>query len=171
MSIRNKLAALLALCLLAGAAHADGINNLPPSGYVHATITAGGQTGTASTAAFVMNGFQSGVSTFTPAVSGKVRVSINSYASNSLQGDGCLLKIAYGTGTGPANGAAATGTVLIIAQQIISGLNSATVAYSPSATITGLTISQAYWVDAQFEAVTGGTCTLGGATISYDEMP
>ena len=139
-------------------------------GYIHTTVTPGAQTA-ASSGSITMNGFSSGTSLFTPAVSGKVRITVSSYGQNSIATDGCIVYVAYGTGNGPANNASQTGTALTTNQGLTSSTASAQVPFSATGTVVGLTIGQGYWIDVGRSYTGGGTCALGNATIAIDEMP
>jgi len=93
----------------------------------------------------------------TPTHSGNVHVTIQGTiygTSSTITGNGIGYAIAYGTGSAPANGDAATGTVGGGTGQLL-WLPIAPVAaifYTPfsiNAWITGLSIGTAYWFDLQ----------------------
>lgn len=146
------------------------IANADMPAYFHVETTPAAQIGNA-TSTLKMNGYASGVSVFTPAVSGKVRITLSTFGQNNTATDGCLVQMAFGTGNGPANAAAATGTVLTTAQGATSSTASAQVPIATTGFISGLTPAQPYWVDFQVSNTGGGTCSLGSATIAVDEMP
>lgn len=85
----------------------------------------------------------------TPRFSGRVRIFITGYSTNSLLGN-VKLNAAYGTGTAPVDGAALTGTLFytndILATSANSGASPA-VPFSIIAEAKGLTINTAYWFD------------------------
>lgn len=71
--------------------------------------------------------------------------------------EGASWQIAYGTGTAPVNGAAATGTVVGVAQRSIADAATAVhvVPFSIAVRVTGLTLSTAYWFDLQLKEIGG----------------
>ncbi len=134
---------------------------------IRGTATAGNQTGTTSTAAFKMNGSATAI---TPAVTGNVLVMWSCFGANSTLLDGGKIRLAYGTGTAPANGDAATGTLTGAEQWWVSAVANQYVGLSSAVLITGLTPSTAYWLDWQIEAITGGTASIFDTVLSYMEI-
>lgn len=120
----------------------------------------------------VMAGLSNGVTRFTPATSGNMLFTISGTAQNTNSGNGCVVIIRYGTGNGPANGAASTGTTAgaTSGQQATSNSAGGNVPFSITAYATGLTVSTAYYYDLAFNAVTGGTCSLTNITMTAMEM-
>lgn len=135
-----------------------------PTGYEHVSATPGNPAGTASTSAFVMMGL---AVAFTPAVSGKARITIDGVLSNVAAA--ALVQVATGTGVAPINGAAAVGTAHG------PSTNSITVAsgesFSLTRTVTGLTVGTAIWIDLQAAAGGAGTTAVTNLNVTADEMP
>lgn len=134
--------------------------------YAQSNTTVAAPTGTVSTS-FKMMGLAGAL---TPLVSGRVRVTISGYLGNNTNGDGCAVKIAYGTGSAPANGDAATGTVLGTFVTANSAVGGQQFPFSITYSVTGLTLSTAYWVDAQVAAITGGTATIVNVMLDLCEF-
>jgi len=107
---------------------------------------------------------------FTPLYSGRVKIIIAGEASNNTAGDGFTVNAAYGTGAAPANGAAATGTVVGNSVSGASAAANALLPFSIVAVITGLTVGTAIWVDLQLAAVTGGTASLNNLSVIVEEF-
>lgn len=124
-------------------------------------------TGTTSTAAYVMMGLAGSI---TPLQSTRVQVTISGQMANSTINDGVNIQLAYGTGAAPANAAAVTGTAVGAAQIATSLVAAQRSGFSISGIITGLTIGTAIWIDAQLKAITGGTASIFGVTISAIEI-
>lgn len=106
---------------------------------------------------------------FTPKFTGRVRFYLIAYVSNSVASDGVLIQPAYGTGTAPAPGAAATGTTISAAKTATSPIAGSFVDLSFITFITGLTINTQYWFDIQGAVVTGGTATLQDFEVVIEE--
>jgi hypothetical protein len=137
-----------------------------------ATLTANpaNQTGTTSTAAFVMLG-TGGTCTITPTNSTRLFFVFSGVMLTSVALDGGVVKLAFGTGSAPGNGAAASGTV-VGTQVGISGTTTinTTIPFSLSGIATGLSVGTAAWLDLQFEAIAGGTFTIQNVTCSAYEV-
>lgn len=105
-----------------------------------------------SSSAWTMAGL-GGSCAITPSQSGDVVAACTgsfSMSSATVAADGIAVQIAEGTGTAPANGAAATGTVLGAAdfdQSATSGASLSTL--SVQSVATGLTKGTTYWFDLQ----------------------
>jgi hypothetical protein len=100
--------------------------------------------------------------TFTPKKgSGIVKVALAAVVSNATASDGVKAQIAYGTGSAPAAGAAATGTAVGDASTFTSAAANAAGTIPLTVVITGLTPGVTYWIDLQVAAVTGGTASVG----------
>lgn len=123
---------------------------------------------TASTT-LVMAGLGSSF-TFTPQFSTRIAVIIFGTMSNNTANDGARATIAYGTGTAPVNGAAATGTAPNFTSQITSVNANQVSPFTQVLTITGLTLGTAYWFDLQFAAITGGSASIVNATYNAWEI-
>jgi hypothetical protein len=124
-------------------------------------------TGTTSTTP-VMAGL---AATITPTNSGKVLIIVSGILRNNTATDGINVQMAYGTGAAPANGDAATGTTT---GNLLHGLNEPDFNYYPfsvQSVVTGLTVSTAYWIDLQFNAITAGTATVQDISVSIVELP
>jgi hypothetical protein len=108
---------------------------------------------------------------FTPLQTGMLEIGVFGSMNNGTTGDGTTLKIAYGTGTAPVNGAAATGTLLgnPITVTFVTGEITSGVPFSFYEYITGLTVNTQYWFDIQFESVTGGTSSLTNLHVTAEE--
>lgn len=104
----------------------------------------------------------------TPSGSGNVFLSLDMTATNGTSSDGVEYALAYGTGTAPANGAAAAGTIFVP----LKTLTTSTTVYPVglSGVALGLTVGTAYWFDIQLAATTGGTATLAQITGSVIEV-
>ncbi len=134
---------------------------------VVAALTAGGQNWTSGS--FVMAGL-GGTFTFTPLTSSRCYVSITGYLSTSIVNT-CTVKIYYGTGTAPVNGAAATGT--IVPGTASMGATSAGANYqlpiNIAGIISGLAPGTAYWVDLQV-VTNAGTATINAPGFTAFEL-
>jgi len=130
------------------------------------TGTPSNPTGTTSTTA-VMAGL---AISFTPNKTGKIKITVDGMIANSTAGDGGTAQIAYGTGTAPANGAAATGTAVGNKASLLSSAASQNQSFSLVAIVSGLTAGTAYWIDLQQAAVTGGTASITGISYTVEEL-
>lgn len=134
------------------------------------------QAGTASTAAYVMCGLGAAATNplvFTPSKTGNVFIDCSFMASNSLLGDGGKVIFVYGTGSAPANGAAATGTGITDANTALWGSSFAANAWEPfflTGELTGLALNTQIWFDFQIEAITGGTFTVNNVFAAISEL-
>lgn len=133
------------------------------------TITAASPAGTTSATA-VMMGVNSGASIITPNRTGRVVFSAACQMANSTINDGATVDLRTGTGTGPANAAAVTGTLRGLSQTKTSLVAADRGGFAVTVVVTGLTLGQAYWADLSLIAVTGGTATVTGVTISAWEF-
>lgn len=120
----------------------------------------------------VMAGLLSGAVAFTPNYSGRVLIIISGDVSNGTASDGSKMQIRFGTGNGPANGAALTGTSV---GNLVRQLNNANTAaevtpFTCNAIVTGLTLGTGYYVDLSQASITGGTTTLADISISVIEF-
>ena len=136
-----------------------------------ATIQAGvtNPTGTTSTSIVMM-----GLGTtckLTPVSSTRIWIGLNFIVQNTVGADGVQVQLRFGTGTAPANGAAATGTLITSTL----GANPVNVASAfQSATPFGLALSltpgTAYWFDIGLSALSGGTASMSNVTCTAYEM-
>lgn len=128
------------------------------------------QTGNA-TATFKMNGLGAAASpcTITPAYSGRVIFTIDGDLTNSVILDGVTFKLAYGTGTAPANAAAATGTVIGATRSVAVAVAAQSQGFSITRSVTGLSLV-ATWYDLQIADVTGGTASMSNVTCVAREI-
>lgn len=108
----------------------------------------------------------------TPTASGKVLVTITGTMFNNTASGGVFATIAYGTGTAPANGAAATGTQIGSTMQR-SGPWSANQVnpFSGTALITGLTVNTQIWIDLNVGVFGASTGSVSNLTITAVELP
>lgn len=116
-------------------------------------------TATTSTAAYVMMGIGSSA-TITPVASGRVMLCVTGECLNQSGTNGISLKLAYGTGTAPINGAALTGTIAAGPQNQNTSTSAGSQGFCLLAPVTGLTLTTAIWVDLQVKAITGGTAQV-----------
>lgn len=105
----------------------------------------------------------------TPNTSGQIIIIVSGDIANSSIG-GAKVKLRYGTGTAPTNGAAATGTP--VSQFITLSPIGANIqeSFSVQGIATGLTVATAYWIDLQVAAMTTGTASVADITISAHEF-
>jgi hypothetical protein len=112
-------------------------------------------------AAGVMMGLGVTTCRITPVYSGRVFAVIDGSVSNNSVGQLTSFNLRVGTGAGPANGAAATGTPVTTSTSTGNGGATYQAGFSKSAIITGLTPGVAIWLDMSL-AATGGTSTMAG---------
>lgn len=124
------------------------------------------QTGTNSLTG-VMYGDGVGI---TPAVTGRVEVTVFGYASVANANRGCAILLKYGTGFGPAAGAAPTGTTIGNNLRIIPSAVSQPNPFSMTGQVTGLTIGTHYWFELHQKAVLATTCTISNTQWSIKEI-
>ena len=126
---------------------------------------ASGKTATAS-----MTG--SGI-TFTPQQTGRVKIDFAFECTSATKGDGCLVQVAYGTGSAPAANAAATGTTVGLQFDAKSGaiLASTPNTYAIPVVISGLTAGTTYWIDLQYLTDTSNViATISNAQVTITEV-
>jgi len=121
------------------------------------TFTTNSTTQTTTSTTFLMGG---NTATIKPRVTVNIKIFLSGTVASSLLGDGCQIKIQYGTGTTPTGGSAVTGTTAGLAQTIDSGVGGANAAESIITGATGLTVGTAYWIQPAYAADTGGTCSV-----------
>lgn len=125
-------------------------------------------TGTASVATPIMMGLGS-TCKLTPVYSGRIRVKFDGNLSNSGAA-ASFTQARFGTGTAPANAAAAAGTIVGVQVNAFSPVGTASVPFSNGGIITGLTVGTAYWFDQGTSVQSSGTATILAVTCSIDEF-
>lgn len=137
--------------------------------YASLQTAASNPTGTTS-AAGVMMGL---AATITPGVSGKVFVTITGNLSNTTAASATFCQISYGTGSAPANGAAATGTVKgsVLSRQGPAWGSGQMTPFAASAVITGLTLGTAIWFDLVVGVTGASTGTISNVSVCAHEFP
>lgn len=108
----------------------------------------------------------------TPAYGTKIRISWEGNEFNSASTNSGFTIMRFGTGSAPANAAAATGTTIGKSTGVFHGNPSSSVSYSfsRSGIITGLTPGTAYWFDLQLGVVTSGTVGVSNMSCSINEF-
>lgn len=117
--------------------------------------------GTTSASAVMMG---LGVTTcrIAPVNSTRLDVSVDGTAYNATAGATVGLTLRYGTGAGPANGAAATGTAVGNSQILENGAGTGLqLGFSRRAVLTGLTPGTTYWLDVSISAGAGTSFVRG----------
>lgn len=99
----------------------------------------------------------------------RLHITFDGWALNNTAGQTTSLLVKYGTGSGPANGAATTGTA--VGATIVVGNGGATYQTGFSATriVTGLTPGTTYWFDISVN-VSANTGSIGSITFSAMEI-
>lgn len=107
----------------------------------------------------------------TPSLTGNILFMFSGTAKQSSANDGVKITIRYGTGSAPANAAAASGTAAsaILTTANTPGTNSQ-YPYAIQGRATGLTLSTAYWYDIQLASASGGTASIGTNTLTAMEV-
>ena len=131
-----------------------------------ATNTSAAPAGTASLTAVMM----AIGGAITPLTSSRVRIVVSGQLSNNTLNDGATVDLRFGTGVAPVNGAAVTGTLVGISQTMTALVAAARSGFCISGMATGLAIGTAIWVDVSLLAVTAGTATVTGVTVSLSEV-
>ncbi len=119
------------------------------------------------TATFKMNGLACAI---TPVATGRVMFTITGSIGNGTTADSATWKLAYGTGSAPANADAATGTVVgaIGVFKALTGQLDAP--FTSIGLATGLTLNTAVWFDLQIADITGGTASATAVTCTAWEV-
>lgn len=130
--------------------------------------------GITTTSVFVMLGYgavTANTPVFTPKQSGNILVIFKCLLGSGTTGDGATANLVWGTGTAPANAAAAAGTVIDgpITATALTGILYQWVTFVGF--ITGATLNTQIWVDIQIKAVTGGTALAKSCIVSFIELP
>lgn len=129
------------------------------------------QTGNA-TATLLMNGLGSAAApaTITPTSTGRVVFTVTGDLTNSTILDGVTYKLVYGTGSAPANGAAASGTAISATRSVAVAVAAQKQGFSVTGSATGLALATAVWYDLQIANVSGGTASVSNITVSANEI-
>lgn len=125
-------------------------------------------TGTTSLTAVMMG--LGGAASITPTRTGRIQFFISGQMVNNTNNDGATVQLRYGTGAAPANGVAVTGTQAGNSQTFTAAAANGSSGFSICPIVSGLTIGTPYWFDAALNAVTGGTASITGITISAHEI-
>jgi hypothetical protein len=123
-------------------------------------------TGTTSTTG-VMMGLRGSI---TPSGSGYVQFMLSGNISNDTATDGATVRLRYGIGSAPANGAVLQGTTIARALSFTLSLAGQKVPFCTQGLISGLVVGTTYWIDASVAAVTGGTATITMLSLSAVEL-
>jgi hypothetical protein len=110
----------------------------------------------------------------TPLKTGKVRFTINYYPSGTGTAGTNSYKICYGTGAAPANGVAASGTVVgrTDAGGTVIQVSGTPAAIVRDVIITGLTPGTAYWFDVQgARHASNSSCSMASIEATLEELP
>jgi hypothetical protein len=153
--------------------NATTYNNILPSGklaYNGAVLQSvvAGPAGTTS-AAGVMMGLGVTTCRFTPTFSTRVKFQIDGSVNNSAVNGLSTFGLRFGTGAGPANGVAPTGTALANSLTITSATGSASSGFALSVNATGLSAGTTYWFDTTLAASTG-TSSISSPNCSASEF-
>ena len=138
--------------------------------YASVQTTQGTPAGTTSTSGVMMGLGTSINAKITPTASGKVLFNISGRLANNTLNFVTSATLYYGTGTPPANGAAATGTQISTTALATLPAN-VQVPYSLQAIVTGLVVGTQYWFDLALSTTSGGTATAVTAQGSAVELP
>jgi parallel beta-helix repeat protein len=156
----------------------NGLINLPgkrlnPPGAASVTYIPADPTATTSTS-LVMMGLGS-TCTYAPKGSGSVLATACGVYLNTTSGVSVNMTGRYGTGTAPANGAAASGTKWGVGadanEHLKVGSTSTGSTFSFTQVITGLTAGTAYWFDVALASDAAGTASITNVTYSLAELP
>lgn len=129
------------------------------------SASSGSPAATSATTPGVMMGLGVATCRITTTFGTNLHVTIDGAVSNNTTGQTTSLTLRYGTGAGPANGAAATGTVAGNTTPYGNGGAVYQSGFSKSAIIAGLSPATTYWFDlsvfvsANTGSVVGTTCT------------
>lgn len=148
-----------------------GFQEVPGGDGAVLSLAATNPTATASTTSVMMGlGAQATPAKITPVASTRVQVQISGQMAQTTSGDGAQVDCRWGTGTAPANAAAATGTVVGNAQSFTAVAANHGGGFSAGGIITNLTPGVPIWIDASLKAVTGGSASLTGITVEAFEL-
>jgi len=128
-------------------------------------------TGTTSTTSLMMGlGATCNIPTQTHT---RMRFTITGSVNNNTAGDSAKFQMSFGSGSAPANAAAASGTVfgsapVLMNTSAVGGAQS--IPFTATGIATGLVASTTYWFDIQLAAVTGGTASIQSLGCSAEEL-
>lgn len=104
---------------------------------------------------------------FTPAKTGKIFISFCGYVNVNSSGT-ATIRIRYGTGSAPANGAALTGTA--IGSSVAMGQAGVSVPFSSTYILEGLTLTTQIWIDLSLASSDGNIAVLSSVQASIFEF-
>ena len=157
--------------LASGTASADALTWGQATGRATYSSASTNPTGTAS-ATGVMLGLSSGTTRIAPTLTTSIIAMLNGWTVTSTAGAAInTFALRYGTGNGPTNGAAVTGSdpggSLDCYLASLADQKPVTIVRP----ILGLVVGTAYWVDGvQSQPAGGGTATMNGATLGLMEI-
>ena len=108
--------------------------------------------------------------TITPTTSTRVHFQFVGQVLNNTVNDGAFGQLAYGTGTAPVNGAAATGTNIGNGPVLSTATAGTGYPFNMSGVATSLTPGTAVWFDLSLSALVGGTASVSNVTCVAFEM-
>ena len=107
---------------------------------------------------------------FTPQVTGKVLIIVTGRFATNVAGAYGLAQICYGTGTAPANGAAATGTLIGTQCWAINALTiSGVYTQFTCVAVVTMTMGTAYWIDLK-QTSSSSSATLSISNLNVNAM-
>lgn len=107
----------------------------------------------------------------TPGATGRMRVQVTGSVLVGSTTNGASIKCMYGTGTAPANGASAAGTVIGNPVTYLAGSTTAVTPFSCGGVISGAAVGTALWLDLAVLNTTGSQAvTVSSVTISASEF-
>lgn len=145
-----------------------GLSTTPgPRNYIY--LTPSNPASTTSTTPVMMGLGSSWALTLSASGSGRVSLSLDAGAINSIGENGVVFQISYGTGTAPANGSAAVGTVVPnTIGQIWNSSGGLQQAFHRACEVS-LTPGTTCWFDLQVYANVGGTASIIGIILKAQE--
>lgn len=126
-----------------------------------------GNPGSSTNGAGVMMGLAGAL---TPKTSGRMKVTLSGDMYNSTNADGAFVRLRYGTGVAPTNGAANSGTTFGGQPQVVCNVGTERFPFSCQGVVTGLVIGTAYWIDASVGVITGGTAAIENLSLTIEEL-
>lgn len=128
------------------------------------------QTGN-STVTLKMNGLGAAAApcTITPTSSGNVTFTISGLLNQTTTADGVTYALTVGTGTAPANAAAATGTIISSTPVWLGLTGMLTVPFSVTSNSTNLSVGVPVWYDLQVAETVGGTAAIKNVDCTANE--
>jgi hypothetical protein len=148
------------------------VNSVPGTGNAFNHASPANQTGNA-TATLKMNGLGAAAApcVFTPKSSGKVMFRMTGLLNQNTTADGITWALAFGTGTPPANAAAAMGTIISQTPIWTALTGMLVVPFAIEGTPIGI-LAQGVpvWFDLQVADVTGGTASVTAIDCTANEL-